>query len=164
MAASDYVPIFFKNRLHLAGRPQMSSRPSRLLAHDECISASTSAIAAAARSRLRCITICLATLRTRRSLFSRFGSTAGLALLVLKHCTSNGCSVWRFVATHAQWTKVTGAHVGTTADGEARWRRSGCMLFCGVRCICATIAVGYQRRSPSIYCVGAQSDEPYSVL
>jgi hypothetical protein len=24
MAASDYVPIFFKNRLHLAGRPQMS--------------------------------------------------------------------------------------------------------------------------------------------
>jgi hypothetical protein len=28
MAASDYVPIFFKNRLHLAGRPQMGSRPS----------------------------------------------------------------------------------------------------------------------------------------
>jgi hypothetical protein len=28
MAASDYVPIFFKNRLHLAGRPQMSTRPS----------------------------------------------------------------------------------------------------------------------------------------
>ena len=27
MAASDYVPIFLKNRLHLAGRPQMSSRP-----------------------------------------------------------------------------------------------------------------------------------------
>jgi hypothetical protein len=27
MAASDYVPNFFKNRLHLAGRPQMSSRP-----------------------------------------------------------------------------------------------------------------------------------------
>jgi hypothetical protein len=25
MAASDYVPIFFKNRLHLAGRPQMSN-------------------------------------------------------------------------------------------------------------------------------------------
>jgi transposase len=24
MAASDYVPIFFKNRLHLAGRPQMT--------------------------------------------------------------------------------------------------------------------------------------------
>jgi hypothetical protein len=23
MAASDYVPIFFKNRLHLAGRPGM---------------------------------------------------------------------------------------------------------------------------------------------
>ena len=30
MAASDYVPIFFKNRLHLAGRPQMSTRPSHL--------------------------------------------------------------------------------------------------------------------------------------
>jgi hypothetical protein len=29
MAASDYVPIFFKNRLHLVGRPQMSSRPSK---------------------------------------------------------------------------------------------------------------------------------------
>ena len=29
MAASDYVPIFFKNRLHLLGRPQMGSRPSR---------------------------------------------------------------------------------------------------------------------------------------
>jgi hypothetical protein len=28
MAASDYVPIFFKNRLHLEGRPQMSTRPS----------------------------------------------------------------------------------------------------------------------------------------
>jgi hypothetical protein len=28
MAASDYVPLFFKNRLHLAGRPQMSTRPS----------------------------------------------------------------------------------------------------------------------------------------
>jgi hypothetical protein len=28
MEASDYVPISFKNRLHLAGRPQMSSRPS----------------------------------------------------------------------------------------------------------------------------------------
>jgi hypothetical protein len=28
MAASDYVPIFFKNRLHLVGRPQMGSRPS----------------------------------------------------------------------------------------------------------------------------------------
>jgi hypothetical protein len=27
MAASDYVPIFFKNRLHLAGRPQMSTHP-----------------------------------------------------------------------------------------------------------------------------------------
>ena len=27
MAASDYVPIFFKNRLHLTGRPQMSTRP-----------------------------------------------------------------------------------------------------------------------------------------
>ncbi len=31
MAASDYVPIFFKNRLHLAGRPQMSSRPNLLV-------------------------------------------------------------------------------------------------------------------------------------
>jgi hypothetical protein len=29
MAASDYVPISFKNRLHLAGRPQMSTRPSQ---------------------------------------------------------------------------------------------------------------------------------------
>ena len=29
MAASDYVPIFFKNRLHLAGRPQMSTRPKK---------------------------------------------------------------------------------------------------------------------------------------
>ncbi len=28
MAASDYVPIIFKNRLHLAGRPQMGSRRS----------------------------------------------------------------------------------------------------------------------------------------
>ena len=28
MAASDYMPIFFKNRLHLAGRPQMSTHPS----------------------------------------------------------------------------------------------------------------------------------------
>ena len=27
MAASDYVPNFFKNRLHLAGRPQMSTHP-----------------------------------------------------------------------------------------------------------------------------------------
>jgi hypothetical protein len=25
MAASDYVPNFLKNRLHLAGRPQMST-------------------------------------------------------------------------------------------------------------------------------------------
>jgi hypothetical protein len=30
MAASDYVPIFFKNRLHLAGRPQMSTHPNEL--------------------------------------------------------------------------------------------------------------------------------------
>ena len=30
MAASDYVPIFFKNRLHLVGRPQMRSRPSEM--------------------------------------------------------------------------------------------------------------------------------------
>ena len=28
MTASDYVPIFFKSRLHLVGRPQMGSRPS----------------------------------------------------------------------------------------------------------------------------------------
>jgi hypothetical protein len=28
MAASDYASIFFKNRLHLVGRPQMSTRPS----------------------------------------------------------------------------------------------------------------------------------------
>ncbi len=35
MAASDYVPIFFKNRLHLAGRPQMSTRPSTTLADFE---------------------------------------------------------------------------------------------------------------------------------
>ncbi|WP_247564407.1 hypothetical protein, partial [Bradyrhizobium sp. 151] len=28
MAASDYVPIFFKNRLHLVGRPQMSTSSS----------------------------------------------------------------------------------------------------------------------------------------
>ena len=27
MAASDNVPILLKNRLHLAGRPQMSTRP-----------------------------------------------------------------------------------------------------------------------------------------
>ena len=27
MEASDYVPNFFKNRLHLAGRPQMSTHP-----------------------------------------------------------------------------------------------------------------------------------------
>lgn len=32
MAASDYVPISFKNRLHLAGRPQMGSRPSTTVA------------------------------------------------------------------------------------------------------------------------------------
>ena len=25
MAASDYVPRFFKNRLHLVGRPQMGT-------------------------------------------------------------------------------------------------------------------------------------------
>jgi hypothetical protein len=28
MAASDYAPMLFKNRLHLAGRPQMSPGPS----------------------------------------------------------------------------------------------------------------------------------------
>jgi len=31
MAASDYVLIFFKNCLHLVGRPQMSTRPSHCL-------------------------------------------------------------------------------------------------------------------------------------
>jgi len=31
MAASDYVPNFFKNRLHLAGRPQMLARKPRML-------------------------------------------------------------------------------------------------------------------------------------
>jgi len=30
MAASDYVPNFSKNRLHLAGRPQMSTRPDSI--------------------------------------------------------------------------------------------------------------------------------------
>jgi hypothetical protein len=30
LAASDYAPIFFKNRLHLVGRPQMGSRPNRI--------------------------------------------------------------------------------------------------------------------------------------
>lgn len=29
MAASDYVPMLVKNHLHLAGRPQMGTRPSR---------------------------------------------------------------------------------------------------------------------------------------
>ena len=28
MAASDYAPIFFKNRLHLVGRSQLRTRPS----------------------------------------------------------------------------------------------------------------------------------------
>jgi hypothetical protein len=37
MAASDYVPIFFKNRLHLAGRPQMSPRPGQQLPLQEKI-------------------------------------------------------------------------------------------------------------------------------
>jgi hypothetical protein len=35
MAASDYALNFFKNRLHLAGRPQMSTRPSTTLADFE---------------------------------------------------------------------------------------------------------------------------------
>jgi len=30
MAASDFAPMLFKNRLHLAGRPQMSTRPKQL--------------------------------------------------------------------------------------------------------------------------------------
>ena len=34
MAASDYVPIFFKNRLHLAGRPQMGSYPEPSLSNN----------------------------------------------------------------------------------------------------------------------------------
>jgi len=33
MAASDYVSIFFKNRLHLEGRPQMSTRPNEYKAY-----------------------------------------------------------------------------------------------------------------------------------
>ena len=54
MAASDYVPIFFKNRLHLAGRPQMSTRlnlalprPLAALAEDfaELLRASTMPLA-----------------------------------------------------------------------------------------------------------------------
>src|SRR6476620_3090087 len=32
MSASDYVPISFKNRLHLVGRPQMSTRSNTTLA------------------------------------------------------------------------------------------------------------------------------------
>src|ERR1044072_1801705 len=36
MAASDYVPNFFKNRLHLAGRPQMSTHPNTTLAEAIC--------------------------------------------------------------------------------------------------------------------------------
>jgi hypothetical protein len=36
MAASDYVPIFFKNRLHLAGRPQMSPDPSTRSGRLDC--------------------------------------------------------------------------------------------------------------------------------
>ena len=31
MAASDYVPNFLKNHLHLAGRPQMLARKPRML-------------------------------------------------------------------------------------------------------------------------------------
>ena len=42
MAASDYVPTF-KNRLHLAGRPQMSTRP-RLRPYRLAISPAASAI------------------------------------------------------------------------------------------------------------------------
>ena len=34
MAASDYVPTFFKNRLHLVGRPQMSTRPTSPVEND----------------------------------------------------------------------------------------------------------------------------------
>ena len=35
MAASDYVPIFFKNRLHLEGRPQMEGRPQIRALHPQ---------------------------------------------------------------------------------------------------------------------------------
>ena len=34
MSASDYVPIFFKNRLRLAGRPPMSTRPRQQIANN----------------------------------------------------------------------------------------------------------------------------------
>ena len=34
MAASDNVPILLKNRLHLAGRPQMSTRPKLILVRE----------------------------------------------------------------------------------------------------------------------------------
>ena len=52
MAASDYVPISFKNRLHLAGRPQMGSRPSQggILGRLSPIEFSTSRTSAAASS------------------------------------------------------------------------------------------------------------------
>jgi hypothetical protein len=51
MAASDYVPISFKNRLHLAGRPQMGSRPSRK--HTQNISGVAIEIARPARKPAR---------------------------------------------------------------------------------------------------------------
>ena len=39
MAASDNVPILLKNRLHLAGRPQMSTRPNYrdILGREDCL-------------------------------------------------------------------------------------------------------------------------------
>ncbi|MGY4598091.1 hypothetical protein ACVWXL_005837 [Bradyrhizobium sp. GM22.5] len=36
MAASDYVPIFFKNRLHLADGPMMSSLPVNVAPPSSC--------------------------------------------------------------------------------------------------------------------------------
>jgi hypothetical protein len=41
MAASDYVPIFLKNRLHLAGRPQMGKRPGWMNGNVRASSADT---------------------------------------------------------------------------------------------------------------------------
>ena len=43
MAASDYVLIFFRNRLHLVGRPQMNTRPSLLLGPNRTLRLPTSA-------------------------------------------------------------------------------------------------------------------------
>jgi len=64
MAASDYVPIFFKNRLHLAGRPQMSTRPSLSL-YDE------------SQTTVKCIS--LSADHTKQQLTSALGSEIGTA-------------------------------------------------------------------------------------